>query len=485
MKPGDEPSRRAGAAGSGPPDTVPAGRSAAGRRRRLDRHRATEAPAHPPGPVGIPATRRPGDRWTSRTTTRRSGVPRTASQADIKKAFRKLAREHHPDKKPGDKAAEARFKAVNEANAVLSDPDKRKKYDRLGKDWEAYSPGRRRPGRRRSAVRRPAAVRLRTRRRRSGQGGNVRYEFRTAGGAPGDFSDFFRAFFGGDAVRRPPAGPVPAAAGGPTGGPSFDDILAEMGLNQPARPAARRGRRVRTRRAGPAPRDGRGDRRDQPRGGLPRHDPAGRDRRPAARRDDPARRRRRARRSSCPARVRAAATSSSRSGSGRTRSSPARAPTSSASCRSPSPRRSSAPRCRSTTLKGKVLLRIPAGTQNGHRFRLKGQGMPQLRGEGDGDLYARARVVLPPKLDDEAGEAARAFLDAVDQPDPAGDELIPATDRPATAEPELPTRRPTMQARPLHPEGPGGDRRCPAHGGEPRIPRPRRRAPPRGAGRAR
>ena len=67
------------------------------------------------------------------------GVPRTASQADIKKAFRKLAREHHPDKKPGDKAAEARFKAVNEANAVLSDPDKRKKYDRLGKDWEAYS----------------------------------------------------------------------------------------------------------------------------------------------------------------------------------------------------------------------------------------------------------------------------------------------------------------------------------------------------------
>src|ERR1043165_3094369 len=67
------------------------------------------------------------------------GVRRSASQADIKKAFRKLARENHPDKKPGDAAAERRFKAVNEANAVLSDPDKRKKYDRLGKDWEAYS----------------------------------------------------------------------------------------------------------------------------------------------------------------------------------------------------------------------------------------------------------------------------------------------------------------------------------------------------------
>src|SRR5204863_6679386 len=64
-----------------------------------------------------------------------------------------------------------------------------------------------------------------------------------------------------------------------------------------------------------------------------------------------------------------------------------------------------------TTLKGKVLLKIPAGTQNGHRFRLKGQGMPRLRGEGDGDLYARARVVLPAKLDDGETAAARAFFD--------------------------------------------------------------------------
>src|SRR3970040_1491566 len=67
------------------------------------------------------------------------GVPRTASAADIKKAFRKLAREHHPDKKPGDKAAEQRFKDINEANEVLSDPDKRAKYDRFGRDWEAYA----------------------------------------------------------------------------------------------------------------------------------------------------------------------------------------------------------------------------------------------------------------------------------------------------------------------------------------------------------
>ena len=67
------------------------------------------------------------------------GVPRTATAAEIKKAFRKLARDSHPDKHPGDKAAEQRFKAINEANAVLSDAGKRAKYDQFGKDWEAYS----------------------------------------------------------------------------------------------------------------------------------------------------------------------------------------------------------------------------------------------------------------------------------------------------------------------------------------------------------
>src|SRR5512144_2358826 len=67
------------------------------------------------------------------------GVPRTASQAEIKKAFRKLARQHHPDAKPGDTAAERRFKEVNEANEVLSDPAKRKQYDELGANWEAIS----------------------------------------------------------------------------------------------------------------------------------------------------------------------------------------------------------------------------------------------------------------------------------------------------------------------------------------------------------
>ena len=63
------------------------------------------------------------------------GVSKTASADDIKKAFRKLARQYHPDVNPGDKVAEARFKEVNEAHEVLSDPDKRKKYDQFGQYW--------------------------------------------------------------------------------------------------------------------------------------------------------------------------------------------------------------------------------------------------------------------------------------------------------------------------------------------------------------
>src|SRR4029453_5665863 len=66
------------------------------------------------------------------------GVPRTASAADIKKAFRKLARQHHPDVNKGDAAAEQRFKEISEANEVLSDPEKRKLYDQLGANWQAY-----------------------------------------------------------------------------------------------------------------------------------------------------------------------------------------------------------------------------------------------------------------------------------------------------------------------------------------------------------
>ena len=66
------------------------------------------------------------------------GVPKTATQAEIKKAYRRLARELHPDRNPGDKAAEKKFKDANEAHAVLSDSEKRKRYDELGANWQAY-----------------------------------------------------------------------------------------------------------------------------------------------------------------------------------------------------------------------------------------------------------------------------------------------------------------------------------------------------------
>src|SRR5262244_479476 len=65
------------------------------------------------------------------------GVPRTATDNDIKRAYRKLARRYHPDVNPGDKSAEEKFKELNEAYEVLSDPEKRKRYDQLGASWKA------------------------------------------------------------------------------------------------------------------------------------------------------------------------------------------------------------------------------------------------------------------------------------------------------------------------------------------------------------
>ena len=66
------------------------------------------------------------------------GVTKTATEKEIKQAFRKLARKHHPDVNPGDKTAEAKFKEINEAHEVLGDPEKRKKYDELGANWRMY-----------------------------------------------------------------------------------------------------------------------------------------------------------------------------------------------------------------------------------------------------------------------------------------------------------------------------------------------------------
>jgi len=108
------------------------------------------------------------------------GVARDASEDDIKKAFRKLARLYHPDVAKDKKNAEAKFKEINEANEVLSDPVKRKKYDELGANWDqegAFQPP---PGQRGGGARRP--------------GGGPAPEFHFGGTG---FSDFFEQFFSG------------------------------------------------------------------------------------------------------------------------------------------------------------------------------------------------------------------------------------------------------------------------------------------------
>jgi curved DNA-binding protein len=123
------------------------------------------------------------------------GVPRDASAEDIKKAYRKLARKYHPDVNPGDEEAERKFKQVNEAHAVLSDPEKRKKYDQYGKDWEhaeAFEEARRQQqqqGRGRAA---------------GGPGGGWRTF--TYSSEDADFSDFFRSFFGEEYEPGPGSG---------------------------------------------------------------------------------------------------------------------------------------------------------------------------------------------------------------------------------------------------------------------------------------
>lgn len=104
------------------------------------------------------------------------GVSKDSTEKELKHAYRKLARKHHPDVNPGDLGAEHKFKELNEAYEVLSDQDKRSKYDRLGTNWKQYENyARAQPG---------------------GPGGGFRVDFESGGGM-GGFSDFFKTFFGG------------------------------------------------------------------------------------------------------------------------------------------------------------------------------------------------------------------------------------------------------------------------------------------------
>ena len=179
------------------------------------------------------------------------GVERSADEKEIKKAYRRLARQYHPDVNSGDKAAEARFKEINEANEVLSDPEKRRKYDDLDQDYQRWQQ----------------------------TGGASGYDFNqwSARGAPGgtrpahgdindlfgddpQFSDFFGTLFGSMAGR----GSAPGARAGRTAAaPRHVEQEVEVTLDEVYHGAQRLmdvdGRRleIRSRRASrPAPRCG-------------------------------------------------------------------------------------------------------------------------------------------------------------------------------------------------------------------------------------
>jgi curved DNA-binding protein len=122
------------------------------------------------------------------------GVARTVSADEIKKAYRKLARKYHPDVNPGDKSAEEKFKELNEAYEVLSDPEKRKRYDQLGADWKA------------GADFTPPPDWAEWRGREDARGGFDFSEIFGEGRSPSGFSDFFEAFFSSGRGARAGAG---------------------------------------------------------------------------------------------------------------------------------------------------------------------------------------------------------------------------------------------------------------------------------------
>jgi curved DNA-binding protein len=352
------------------------------------------------------------------------GVDRGATQAEIKRAFRKLARQHHPDLKPGDAAAERRFKEINEANAVLSDPDKRKRYDELGANWQAYEAAGGSTGADPFGPGGPFAG------YGSSPGGNVRYEYRTSGD-PGEFSDFFRTFFEGGATGTRSSGGgrrSRTAPGGSPGGASFDDILAGMGLGGTSGTGGgfgpSSGERGQARGPARSPSveaevevtleeayhgtkrlvsiDGKRLEVTVPRGvetgsrirlmGRGGGDP-----------DHPADLYLVVRVKPHPVYTRI--------GADLTRELPITLGEALLGAD-----------VTVKTLKGRVRLTIPPGTQPGRTFRLKGQGMPRLKpkpGEpAFGDLLVKVKVILSTDLSAEAREAAKRLVELVDQPDP-------------------------------------------------------------------
>lgn len=152
------------------------------------------------------------------------GVDRNASEKDIRKAFRRLARQHHPDMNPGNKQAEEKFKEINEAYQVLSDPEKRQKYDQLGNSYHQWQRMGGQPGG------------FDWSNWTTGTPGGFRVEYADADMGAGDlFSDFFRTIFGGGA---PQARPERRRGKQPISGQDLE-VVAQITLEEAYHGAAR------------------------------------------------------------------------------------------------------------------------------------------------------------------------------------------------------------------------------------------------------
>jgi curved DNA-binding protein len=294
------------------------------------------------------------------------GVPKTATAKEIKAAYRKLARKHHPDVNKGDTKSEARFKEVNEANEVLSDPEKRKRYDALGSDWAHYRPPPGRPG--------------------AAGGRVVDFGDEDLGG----FSEFFRTIFGGGGGGGFGGG---RAAGGATGGGGFEELF---GRARPARGADVEGTvdltleevlRGTTRRVNLEGEGGVTARKIEVK--IPPGVADG-------------------------TRVRAAGEGAGSSGARgdlylRVRVLPhpqfERAGADlKATITVPLTTAVLGGEAKVPTLDGPIGIKVPAGSRPGRVFRLRGHGLPRLEGGGRGDLLASLGVDLPEKLTDRERE---------------------------------------------------------------------------------